>query len=110
MPNCEGHAAQTEKLRQYMKEGKDREQIMAAFIDEYGGQDILSAPDRQGASTAWRGFFPYLIGATGAAMVGVRGVQAGRGCRTAGDRRGRAGGSAEGRCSAKLDDELRDLD
>ena len=52
MPNCEGHAAQTEKLHQYMKEGKDHDAIVAAFIQRFGGEDILSAPARQGLQPA----------------------------------------------------------
>ena len=63
------------------------------------------------ASTAWRGSFPYLVGASGAAMVGFAAVKLvapaerrAAASRTVGAaRRGR-------RCRRKLDDELRDLD
>ena len=74
MPNCEGHAAQTAKMQQYLKEGKDHDAVIAAFIQEFGGQDILSAPVDKGFNRlAW--LFPYLIGATGAAMVGFAAVR-----------------------------------
>ena len=43
--------------------------MIAAFIQEFGGQDILAAPVDKGFNRlAW--LFPYLVGATGAAMVG----------------------------------------
>ena len=56
MPNCEGHAAQTEKMHQDLKEGKDHDAVIAAFIQEFGGQDILRPRSTRG-STAWPGCF-----------------------------------------------------
>ena len=108
MPNCEGHASQTAKLRQFLREGKDHDAVVAAFVKEFGGQDILSAPVDKGFNRlAW--FFPYLIGATGAASVAVVALRW--------SRRDEAGDAASARpevatpdLTARLDDELRDLD
>jgi cytochrome c-type biogenesis protein CcmH/NrfF len=108
MPNCEGHAAQTAKMQQYLKEGKDHDSIIAAFIQEFGGQDILSAPVDKGFNRlAW--LFPYLVGASGAMMIGFAAVKWSRlpheepPVRTVSPRE-------EAALESKLDDELRDLD
>jgi cytochrome c-type biogenesis protein CcmF len=109
MPNCEGHAAQTEKLRQYMKEGKDHDAIVAAFIRDFGGEDILSAPvDRGFNRLAW--LLPYLIGGTGAAMVGFAAFKWSRLPNGPGTGEVAPAGAADRALLARLDDELRDLD
>ena len=108
MPNCQGHANQTAKLRQFLREGKDHDAVVAAFVTEFGGQDILAAPIDKGFNRlAW--FFPYLIGATGAASVAVVAFRW--------SRRDAESGSATPQpeagtpdLTARLDDELRDLD
>jgi cytochrome c-type biogenesis protein CcmF len=108
MPNCEGHAAQTEKMHQYLKEGKDHDAVIAAFIQEFGGEYILSAPLDKGFNRlAW--MFPYLIGATGAAMVGFAAF---RWSRLPHDQAADAVGVRvdDPLLQSKLDDELRDLD
>jgi cytochrome c-type biogenesis protein CcmF len=108
MPNCEGHAAQTEKMHQYLKEGKDHDAVIAAFIQEFGGEYILSAPLDKGFNRlAW--MFPYLIGATGAAMVGFAAF---RWSRLPHDQAADAVGARvdDPLLQSKLDDELRDLD
>jgi cytochrome c-type biogenesis protein CcmF len=65
MPNCGGHAAQSEKIRQLMAEGKDHDAIIATFIRDFGGQDILIEPKSEGFNRlAW--LFPYAIGGLGA--------------------------------------------
>jgi cytochrome c-type biogenesis protein CcmF len=108
MPNCEGHASQTAKLRQFLKEGKNHDAVIAAFIEEFGGQDILSAPVDKGFNRlAW--FFPYLIGATGAASVAFVAFRWSRHEET--DQTAAAqpeAGTPD--LTARLDDELRDLD
>ena len=108
MPNCEGHAAQTEKMHQHLKEGKDHDAVIAAFIQEFGGEYILSAPLDKGFNRlAW--MFPYLIGATGAAMVGFAAF---RWSRLPRDQAADAVGARvdDPLLQSKLDDELRDLD
>jgi cytochrome c-type biogenesis protein CcmF len=65
MPNCGGHSAQSEKIRQLMAEGKDHDAIIATFIRDFGGQDILIEPKSEGFNRlAW--LFPYAIGGLGA--------------------------------------------
>jgi cytochrome c-type biogenesis protein CcmF len=109
MPNCEGHAAQTAKMQQYLKEGKDHDGVIAAFIQEFGGEYILSAPLDKGFNRlAW--LFPYLIGATGAAMVGFAAFRWSRlpHDQPAGDAASTA--ADDPILQSRLDDELRDLD
>jgi cytochrome c-type biogenesis protein CcmH/NrfF len=108
MPNCDGEKSQRAKIRQYVNEGKDRDAVIAAFVQEFGGEDILAAPiDRGFNRLAW--LFPYLVGLCGAAGVWLAAVKWAR--------RGHADGddpmlATAGRSdlSARLDDELRDLD
>ena len=108
MPNCEGHASQTIKLRTFLGEGKGHDAVIAAFIKEFGGQDILSAPVDKGFNRlAW--FFPYLIGATGAASVAVVAFRWSRRDDTAGGASGQPEAGTPD-LTARLDDELRDLD
>jgi cytochrome c-type biogenesis protein CcmF len=65
MPNCGGHAAQSEKIQQLMAEGKDHDAIIATFVRDFGGQDILIEPKSEGFNRlAW--LFPYAIGGLGA--------------------------------------------
>ena len=69
MPNCGGHAALSEKIRQLMAEGKDHDAIIATFVRDFGGQDILIEPKAEGFNRlAW--LFPYAMGGL-AAMGGV---------------------------------------
>jgi cytochrome c-type biogenesis protein CcmF len=108
MPNCQGHASQTAKLRQYLSEGKDHDAVIAAFVQEFGGQDILAAPIDKGFNRlAW--FFPYLIGATGAASIAVVAFRWSRHERTA-DSAPVQPETGTPDLTARLDDELRDLD
>ena len=47
--------------------------MIAAFVEDFGGEDILAAPIDKGFNRlAW--LFPYLVGATGAASVALRGL------------------------------------
>jgi cytochrome c-type biogenesis protein CcmF len=108
MPNCEGHASQTTKLRQFLREGKDHDAVVAAFIKEFGGEQILSAPVDKGFNRlAW--FFPYLIGATGAASVALVAFRWSRRDET-GDAASVPLETATPDLTSRLDDELRDLD
>jgi cytochrome c-type biogenesis protein CcmF len=108
MPNCQGHASQTTKLRQYLSEGKDHDAVVAAFVTEFGGQDILAAPIDKGFNRlAW--FFPYLIGATGAASIAFVAFRWSRQDEEAGlTTLQPEAGTPD--LTARLDDELRDLD
>ena len=44
-PACHGHTEQLAVLQQYMNEGKNREDILAAFVEKYGEQDV-DEPER----------------------------------------------------------------
>ena len=58
-----------EKVAQLVAEGKTREQIYEYYIAKYGSQEPLASPINKGFNRlAW--LFPYLLGASGAAMVG----------------------------------------
>jgi cytochrome c-type biogenesis protein CcmH/NrfF len=108
MPNCQGHASQTAKLRQFLSEGKDHDAVIAAFVTEFGGQDILAAPiDRGFNRLAW--FFPYLIGASGAASIAVVAFRWSRRDEEAGVATLQPEAGTPD-LTARLDDELRDLD
>ena len=104
MPNCHGHAVQTEKLRKLLAEGKSRDEILAIFVRD-AGQEVLASPSNSGFNRlAW--LLPY-----GAAVVALAGVlmMARRWSQSpahalAGD------SSLDPTVSARLDDELRDLD
>ena len=65
MPNCGGHEAQSAKIRGLMAEGKDHDAIIATFVRDFGGQDILIEPSNEGFNRlAW--LFPYAFGGFGA--------------------------------------------
>jgi cytochrome c-type biogenesis protein CcmF len=105
MFNCQGHATQTAKLRQFLAEGKDHDEVIAAFIRDFGSEAVLAAPvDRGFNRLAW--LFPYLAALT--ALVAV--VVTAR--RWSGRTVAVAGGDAgiDPALSARLDDELRNLD
>jgi cytochrome c-type biogenesis protein CcmH/NrfF len=109
MPNCEGHSSQTARLRAFLREGKDHDAVVAAFVKEFGGQDILSAPVDKGFNRlAW--LFPYLIGATGAASVALVALRWSRRAGAADARPTESGAGDDPELRARLDDELRDLD
>ena len=92
------HAAMAEALRHHAA-------VLAAFVQEFGGQDVLARPiDRGFNRLAW--LVPYLVAA--AALIGL-GVTARRWSRrttaVAGD-----AGLLDPALNARLDDELKDLD
>jgi cytochrome c-type biogenesis protein CcmF len=67
---CSDAAQMREEVARLVAEGKTREQIYAYYIAKYGSQEPLASPIDEGFNRlAW--FFPYLIGATGAASIAV---------------------------------------
>jgi cytochrome c-type biogenesis protein CcmF len=105
MINCQGHASQTAKLRQYLAEGKDHDAVVAAFVQDFGSQAVLAAPIDEGFNRlAW--LLPYLLAA--AALAGVL-FRARRWARPAAVHAG-APVDLDPAVSARLDDELRTLD
>ncbi|MGH9254159.1 MAG: cytochrome c-type biogenesis CcmF C-terminal domain-containing protein [Vicinamibacterales bacterium] len=105
MFNCQGHATQTAKLRQFLAEGKDHDGVIAAFISDFGSEAVLAAPvDRGFNRLAW--LFPYLAAA--AALVGVVVTARRWSIRAVPAAAGEAG--LDPALSARLDDELSNLD
>ena len=108
MANCHGRVAQTTKLHQFLDEGKDRNEVIASFVEEFGDQSMLAAPiDRGFNRLAW--LFPYLVG-MGGLLVTL--MTMGRWSRRS--RRTALSGSTDLEVDAelniRLDDELRNLD
>jgi len=104
-PNCAHYDTQAARLDGYLAEGKGYDAVRVAFVEEFGGQAVLAAPiDRGFNRLAW--LFPYLAAA--AALIGIV-LTTRRWSRQAAPA---AAGDAgpDPALSARLDDELRDLD
>ncbi len=104
-PNCHGYDLQAVSLADNLAEGKDYDAVLAAFVEDFGSQAVLAAPiDRGFNRLAW--LLPYLAAA--ASLVGLV-VTARRWSRRAAPvSAGDAG--LDPALSARLDDELRNLD
>jgi cytochrome c-type biogenesis protein CcmH/NrfF len=105
MLNCSGHKSQEEKLASYLAEGKDHDQIIAAFVSDFGSEAVLTAPIDKGFNrVAWA--FPYFVGIVGfiAIVVTARRWSSGPTLPVGGD------AGIDPSINARLDDELRDLD
>jgi cytochrome c-type biogenesis protein CcmH/NrfF len=105
MLNCPGHASQTAKLQQFLAEGKDHDAVLAAFVQDFGGQDVLTAPIDKGFNRlAW--LFPYLVALAGliGVVVTARRWSSRPSLAAAGD------AALDPTLNARLDDELRNLD
>ena len=69
-PACHGYRQQSEKIEGYLAQGMDRDQVLAAFVKDFGGEDVLTSPIDKGFNRlAW--FLPYAVGATGAFAIGL---------------------------------------
>jgi cytochrome c-type biogenesis protein CcmF len=116
-PGCHGLQEQYKKLDEYLAKGMTREQILAAFVADHGGQDILAAPIDEGFNRlAWA--VPYAVGLTSAAAIGLVAFRWSRRRQDAGAETSAgavsvpAAGPSDNTDAlrARLDDELRDLD
>jgi len=104
MMNCHGREGQRTKIVAHIESGKDHDQIVSAFVDEFG-QDILMSPIDKGFNRlAW--LFPYVVGAGGAVAIGFAAIRWSRHHGTQTDEVP-AGDTA---LDERLDDELRNLD
>src|SRR6202521_130208 len=102
---CHSRAPETERLHALVEQGQPRDAIIATFVKEYGGQDVLGAPINKGFNRlAW--LFPYLVGAGSAVVVGFAAVRLARRHDPAVD----APSAGDPALEERLDDELRDLD
>jgi cytochrome c-type biogenesis protein CcmF len=106
-----GHA-KTDRLeiRRLLDQGRTRDQVIAYFIQKYGGQVALASPiDRGFNRLAW--LFPYSLGAAAAAGLGYAAWRLSRRPTAATPvEAGDHAASADPELSDKLDDELRNLD
>jgi Cytochrome C biogenesis protein len=103
--SCHSRAPESERLHALVEQGQSRDAIIATFVKEYGGQDVLGAPINKGFNRlAW--LFPYLVGAGSAIVVGFAAVRLTRRHDPAVD----APSAGDPALEERLDDELRDLD
>ena len=106
MPNCHAKIPEKERLHALVEEGKNRDEIIAAFVKEYGGQDVLGAPIDEGFNRlAW--LFPYVVGLGSAVGVGFAAVRLSKRRDPQADE---APVTQDPKLNERLDDELRDLD
>jgi cytochrome c-type biogenesis protein CcmF len=106
---CSDAAEMRGEVAKLVAEGKTREQVYAYYIAKYGSQEPLASPIDEGFNRlAW--FFPYLIGATGAASIAVVAFRWSR--REAANETSDPlpESSEDPTLRERLDDELRDLD
>jgi cytochrome c-type biogenesis protein CcmH/NrfF len=107
-PNCHGVNDQMVKLQAFLAQGMNREQVLAAFVADHGGQDILAAPIDKGFNRlAWA--LPYVVGLTSAAFIGLVAMRWTRRQDVVTDDAA-AVTPVDPALQARLDDELRDLD
>jgi cytochrome c-type biogenesis protein CcmF len=109
MTNCTGLASQMPKLQAHLASGKNHDQIIQAFVSEFGGQHILVAPIDKGFNRlAW--LVPYAAGIGGFVAIAVVARRWTR--REDDDPVGdaAAGSGSDEALDARLDDELRNLD
>ncbi len=108
MMKCHSKDEERTMLRELVAEGKNRDQIVSAFVQRYGGQDVLGAPIDEGFNRlAW--LFPYLVGVSGAAALGFVAMRLSK-RRNDEDRTVAPSEPVDPTVEERLDDELRDLD
>ena len=105
MMNCHGKEQQSAKIRQYVGEGQDHDAILATFVRQHGGYDVLMQPPNRGFNrVAW--LLPYGVAVVcllGVALTALRWSR-----RPAAAAAATAGLDPE--LDARLEHELRDLD
>ena len=107
MMNCAGKASQLAKVKQLVSEGQSRDQVLATFVEEFGGQHILARPIDEGYHRLlW--ILPYSAAALAALGLGLVARRWSRGSAEGEAPAALAG--ADGQLLQQLDDELRDLD
>jgi cytochrome c-type biogenesis protein CcmF len=105
-PNCGHYDQQEARLKTHIAEGMDYDAIKASFIQEFGGQDVLAAPlDRGFNRLAW--LLPYVVATL--ALFGIV-VSTRRWSRQSSTPAAAGDAGLDPELSARLDDELRNLD
>jgi cytochrome c-type biogenesis protein CcmH/NrfF len=110
-PGCHGLREQEPKIDAMLAEGKSVDEVKAAFVREYGEEVLLEPPDRGFNKLAW--FFPYLMGAAGATVIGLvawRWSHAPHEAAAPGAPGAPGAPAEDAALKERLDDELRDLD
>lgn len=106
MLQCAMREQEKAMLHDLVEEGRSHDEIIATFIERFGGQDVLGAPLDEGFNRlAW--LFPYLVGVGSAAGVGLVAVRLSRRRPAASED---AGHVVDPEIDERLNDELRDLD
>src|SRR5262245_45011594 len=106
-PGCHGLREQGAKMDKFLEQGMTHDQILAAFVADHGGEDILAAPrDRGFNRLAWA--FPYIAGVAAAGAIGFVAVRWSH--RKDDAPMVAVAGGTDPELQARLDDELRDLD
>jgi cytochrome c-type biogenesis protein CcmF len=104
---CSLAAQMREEVAALVNAGRTREQVYDYYISKYGSQEPLAAPLNKGFNRlAW--LFPYMIGGTGAMVLGVLAFRWSR--REEPDASDDTAAAADSALNERLDDELRDLD
>jgi cytochrome c-type biogenesis protein CcmF len=94
------------ELAAMIDQGKSHDEIIQAFVTLYGSEEMLGAPINKGFNRlAW--LIPYLIGATGAVIVGFAAVRWSTRPPTSPNE---AQTERDAALEERLDDELRNLD
>jgi cytochrome c-type biogenesis protein CcmF len=104
-PACHGYDAQTAQVQKYLDEGKSQDDVLAAFVKEYGAA-VLAIPSGRFNSLSW--VLPYGLAGLGLLVLVVTARRWSSRPAAAG-----AGGgdvTVDPAIDARLDDELRDLD
>ena len=108
-PRCAHYDQQSAQVASYITAGKTYDEVIDAFVQEYGSQAVLAAPiDRGFNRLAWA--VPYAIGVIGLVFAGVFAVKWSR--RSAAQQSAPASPARadEDTLQSRLNDELRDLD
>jgi cytochrome c-type biogenesis protein CcmF len=103
-PNCGHYDEQSAKVTKLLAQGMDHDAVIAAFVRDYGGQAVLTAPIDQGFNRlAWA--VPYGVGIV---MLGAVFFVARRWSHKSPD--STTSEAVEPSLDERLDDELRNLD
>ena len=106
---CPLAAEMRAEVAKMVAQGKSREEIYAYYIAKYGSQEPLASPIDEGFNRlAW--FFPYLIGATGAASIAIVAFRWSKREDATATPPAQPDAADDPTLRERLDDELRDLD
>ncbi len=106
-PNCAHWQEEQALLTKYLDQGMNHDQVIAAFVKQYGSQEVLAAPIDKGFNRLlW--LLPYGTGLLGVVLLGMAAVRLSKRPHQATEPNGTPTVSPE--LEQRLDDELRDLD